>query len=404
MEIMKIPLKQKAIIINATGLGYQVIRALSEKGVQSIVIYDRESEELGRYSRYVAESVMIPGFIEEPHRLLDHLLKKASEWSGSLIIPTKDYGVEFLAGHKAILSQHYIIPVPDGNVIAGILNKRTLYGNLRKRGISVPKTFHPRSVDELNKLRDEITFPCLLKPGLAHLFLRKFGFKMLEIHNFDDLVSNYRNVTDDFTSDRFKMMICDIIPGPDSKQMIQYVSYIDRSGELLASMTSRKMRQDPPRYGQGRVARSEKIAGVDELSYSLLRDLGFYGFSETEWKYDPRDNRYKLIEINPRFIFYLGLCVASGINFPYIMYADFVLNKKVRVDSFRENVYWIHEYKDVLHTVLNHKMESLSLWDYVRPYLGRKSFAIFDLKDPRPFFEQLREHADNLLRRRFCSR
>ncbi|HBL24120.1 MAG TPA: hypothetical protein DDZ40_08390, partial [Deltaproteobacteria bacterium] len=66
MEIMKIPLKQKAIIINATGLGYQVIRALSEKGVQSIVIYDRESEELGRYSRYVAESVMIPGFIEEP--------------------------------------------------------------------------------------------------------------------------------------------------------------------------------------------------------------------------------------------------------------------------------------------------------------------------------------------------
>ncbi|MCE5284221.1 MAG: hypothetical protein LLG93_19230, partial [Deltaproteobacteria bacterium] len=50
--------------------------------------------------------------------------------------------------------------------------------------------------------------------------------------------------------------------------------------------------------------------------------------------------------------------------------------------------------------ILNHKMESLSLWDYVRPYLGRKSFAIFDLKDPRPFFEQWKRHMGNMIRKR----
>ncbi len=395
---------EKVIVINATGLGYQVIRALGEKGVRSIVVYDRPGEELGRYSKYVEDSVMVPRYIEEPRRLVDYLLKKAGEWSGMLIIPTKDYGVEFLARYKAVLSQEYLIPTPDPDVVTGILNKEILYRDLRHQGIAVPDTFCARSAGELYELRDTIKFPCLLKPGLAHLFLREFGFKMLEVHNFDELVRHYRNLTDDFTSDRFKMMICDIIPGPDSEQMVQYVSYIDGSGELLASMTSRKMRQDPPRYGQGRVTKSEKVAGVDELSFRLLKKLGYHGFSEIEWKYDPRDGRYKLIEINPRFIFYTGLCVSCGINFPYIQYADLVLGKKVRVDSFRENVYWIHEYKDVLHTVLNHKMESLSLWDYVRPYLGRKSFAIFDLKDPRPFFEQWREHADNLLRRRFCNR
>jgi predicted ATP-grasp superfamily ATP-dependent carboligase len=195
------------------------------------------------------------------------------------------------------------------------------------------------------------------------------------------------------------MMICDIIPGPDSAQMVQYVSYIDQSGELLASMTSRKMRQDPPRYGQGRIAKSEKVAGVDEQSRKLLNGFGYRGFSEIEWKYDPRDGIYKLIDINPRFIFYIGLCVACGINFPYIQYSDLVLNKKVRMDSFRENVYWIHEYKDVLHTVLNHRMETLSFWDYVRPYLGKKSLAILDLKDMRPFYEQWRQHITNMLRK-----
>jgi predicted ATP-grasp superfamily ATP-dependent carboligase len=216
-------------------------------------------------------------------------------------------------------------------------------------------------------------------------------------------VASYRRLTHDFTADEFKLMICEIIPGPDSAQMVQYVSYIDGSGEVLAAMTSRKMRQDPPRYGQGRIARSERIPGLDEKSYRLLREVGYHGFSEIEWKYDPREGLYKLIEINPRFIFYIGLCVACGINFPYIQYADLVRNEKIRVDSFRENVYWIHEYKDVLHTALHHRLESLSLWDYLRPYLGRKYFAIFDPRDPGPFYHQWKEHMGNVLKRRLCA-
>jgi predicted ATP-grasp superfamily ATP-dependent carboligase len=74
---------------------------------------------------------------------------------------------------------------------------------------------------------------------------------MFEVHSFTDLTRYYRELTKDFTSDRFELMICDIIPGPDSRQMIQYVSYIDRSGEVLASMTSRKLRQDPRGTGRG---------------------------------------------------------------------------------------------------------------------------------------------------------
>ena len=280
------------------------------------------------------------------------------------------------------------------------MNKKLLYPELKRRGIGTPNMFTASSRDELEALRDKIEYPCLLKPGLAHRFLRQFGYKMLEIHSFDELLRHYTRLTRDFTTDDYDLTICDIIPGPDITNMVQYVSYIDRSGEVLAWMTSRKLRQDPPHFGQGRVARSERIAAVDWLSRTLLQDLGYYGFSEIEWKYDIRDDSWKVIEINTRFIFYLGLCIACGINFPYIQYADLVLNKQVRVDTFRENVYWIHEYKDFLHTVLNHKMEKFSPWQYVRPYLGRKSLAILDLKDPLPFLHQLKEHADNLIRRR----
>ncbi len=389
----------KVILINATGLGYQVMRALYEKGIRCIVIYDREEEEIGRFSRYCPVSIKLPGYIEEPLKLLDFLLEKGPEWAGMLLIPTKDHGVEFLALYKFVLSRYYIIPTPDARTIKRIMDKRLLYDELKRLGIGAPRTFTVSSRDDLERLEDEITFPCLLKPGLAHVFLREFGYKMLEVASFDELARHYTRLTHDFTTDDFDLLICEIIPGTDSEYMVQYASYMDRSGEVLAWMTSRKMRQDPPIFGQGRVARSERITSVDWRSRMLLQDLGYYGFSEIEWKYDVRDDTWKVIEVNTRFVFYLSLCLACGINFPYVQYSDLVLEKKIRVETFRENIYWIHEYKDVLHTVLHHKMEKCSLWQYARPYLGRKSFAILDFSDPLPFFHQLKEHAGNLIKR-----
>ena len=146
---------------------------------------------------------------------LGSLLKK-EEWAGTLIIPTKDYTVEFLAKHKDTLGQYYVIPTPDLRVVQRIVNKKPLYDAAQKLGIGVPKIFSPKSLAELKALEGEITFPCLLKPGLGHLFFRKFDCKMLEIRSFADMLDRYRHLTHDFTDDEFELMICEIIPGPDS--------------------------------------------------------------------------------------------------------------------------------------------------------------------------------------------
>lgn len=394
-------LMEKVIILNATELGYQVINALGKHGIRSIVIYDQEKDEIGRYSKYVLESIKVPHFIEDPDLLLSFLIAKKEEWSRTLIIPTKDYGVEFLSANKDVLSKHYIIPTPGVDVINKIVSKMSLYKIAENIGIAVPKVFSPRSEDELDAIRHQITFPCLLKPGLGHLFFRKFDIKMLEISNYDDLLTHYKNFTNNFKNDEFELMICEIISGLDSKNMIQHVSYLDQSGELLASMTSMKLRQDPPIYGQGRVIKAEKTDEVHDQSLKLLRELRYYGFSEIEWKLDPKDGLFKLIEINPRYIFYIGLCIRCGINFPYIQYLDLVHHRKMKVNSYMENVYWIHLYKDILHTVLHHKMEDFTFHEYVNPYFRKKVFAVLDIKDPRPFYEQWKQHIGNMFRKVF---
>jgi hypothetical protein len=136
------------------------MRALGRRGVRSIVIYDQESEEIGRYSRYVADRIEVPRFIEQPERLLVYLLENGRKWSGTLIIPTKDYGVEFhgeVQGHSVADTTSF--PRLASNVIEGISTSEFLYENARRLGISVPETFHARSLEDLCRLRDVIEFP-----------------------------------------------------------------------------------------------------------------------------------------------------------------------------------------------------------------------------------------------------
>jgi predicted ATP-grasp superfamily ATP-dependent carboligase len=387
----------KVIILNATELGYQVIRSLGEKGIRSIVLYDQEKDEIGRYSKYVIESYKIPGFIANSELLMDFLWERRLKWAGTLIIPTKDYTVEFLAKNKATLSNHYLIPTPDYSVIERVVNKNLLYAAAEKLGIAIPKTYSPKSLEQLNNLYQKIRFPCLIKPGLGHVFFRDFDFKMIEVHNFYELVDNYRRITSDFTRNQYDLSICEIIPGLDSELMVQYVSYIDRSGQLLASMTSRKIRQDPPQYGQGRVVKSEKTDGLEQISLSLLKELEYYGFSEIEWKYDRIEKCYKLIEINPRYIFYIGLCTECGINFPYIQCLDIVKNHKITNKEYADNIYWIHLYKDILHTTLHRHLENFSLKEYIEPYFGRKVFAVWNRRDLKPFLHQWKQHMLNMI-------
>jgi predicted ATP-grasp superfamily ATP-dependent carboligase len=64
---------------------------------------------------------------------------------------------------------------------------------------------------------------------------------------------------------------------------------------------------------------------VDEVvdqGLRLLRAVGFQGISQVEFKRDPRDGVYKLMEINPRLWQWHGLAAACGVDLPRIAYSD----------------------------------------------------------------------------------
>lgn len=52
----------------------------------------------------------------------------------------------------------------------------------------------------------------------------------------------------------------------------------------------------------------------------LLEELEWHGPAMVEFKRDPRDGRFRLVEVDPRFWGSLALPVAAGVDFPYRYY------------------------------------------------------------------------------------
>ena len=64
---------------------------------------------------------------------------------------------------------------------------------------------------------------------------------------------------------------------------------------------------------------------------ALLEEARFHGISQVEFKYDARDDQYKLLEINGRAWSWIKLPAFSGVNLPLIQYYD--LTNDPRLDA-----------------------------------------------------------------------
>src|SRR5689334_23448558 len=55
-------------------------------------------------------------------------------------------------------------------------------------------------------------------------------------------------------------------------------------------------------------------------SRRLLSAIGYTGLVEVEYKFDVRDRRYKLLDINPRLWTWSALGSRAGVDFPYLLW------------------------------------------------------------------------------------
>jgi predicted ATP-grasp superfamily ATP-dependent carboligase len=113
----------------------------------------------------------------------------------------------------------------------------------------------------------------------------------------------------------------EVIPGPERNIFVAGL-YVDAEGTVRSLFTARKARQYPPMYGSASYMEACWAEEIAELSIDLVGKLGYAGICGTEFKWEARDERWKLIELNPRPTLWYALTRAAGVDVVWDAHCD----------------------------------------------------------------------------------
>jgi predicted ATP-grasp superfamily ATP-dependent carboligase len=370
-----------AVVLTSHVVGLGVIRALGAMNVPVVAAYYDESD-MGYVSKYVKERFAIPHPEGEEEQFLSVLVARGKKAERSMLIPADDATLKVISRNRALLADHYLVACPEWGVTERIIDKKHTYEIAGSLGIPCPKTFVPASPDDLDEGAKAMGFPCLVKPRQSHLYYERFKRKMVKVENREQM----QVACTEAVEAGVDVMLQEYIPGDDTRG-VNYNSYF-ADGDPLIEFTAEKVRLSPPGFGVPSVVVSKEIGEVIEPGRKLLRALGFNGYSCTEFKKDPRDGVYKLMEVNGRHNRSALLAVKCGINFPWVEYRHLVEGVVSTSEAFIHGVFWIDEFRDAHRFFWQCAKGRFPLLRQVHPYLRRHVFAVFDKGDPAPFVKR----------------
>lgn len=325
-------MKYKGVIIiggHVQALG--ITRILGKIGI-SIVILDSTRFNIARRSKFCYSFVKF-----EQGLLLEKLVQigETQIYKDYIVFPTNDLHVGVLSQNKEKLSKYFILATDDWDIIEKCYNKRLTYDIAKKLNIPIAQTWMPDTVEELGAL--DFVFPVIIKPAVMHSFYSQLKKKVFVCNNQTELISNYHLALSVIPAN--EVIVQAIIHG-GSEHLYSACFLFDKNKEIQ-SFVGRRARQHPPDFGNAttfaQIVENDELL---EISKKLLKEIKYRGMCEVEYKYDPNDNTYKFLEINPRTWKWHSITEKAGSNMLenyYLLLQNKILKpvNSVKMASFR---------------------------------------------------------------------
>lgn len=377
------PSRPPVIVLNLFYTGLGIVRDLAGHGVR-VVGLSSHRKIYGNYTRF-CEVRFCPNSQQEPEQLLRYLLDAAPDLHGAVIFPTCDADVFFLDRYRRELEPHYCLSIPPHETFARTVDKYSLVQVAKQAGVPVPRTAIISCREDLPRVSAEVGFPCVVKPissvqwRVGDNWSKVGGRKAFRVDSLDQLRYEYGRL-EGVSSD---LLVQEMIPGA-ADQIVVLGGYVNEKSEPVAYFTARKLVQAPDDFGTGCVVQSEPIPEIVEPTLKLFRALQYQGMAEVEYKYDPRDGQYKLIEINTRHWDQHQLGGASGINLSWAAYCHLTGRPCENMVKAVQRAQWIAE-----DTLLLHVLGSMVRPQQRTPHLWQKLsrpriYGISAWNDPVP--------------------
>lgn len=365
-----------AIVTNARSrIAYNVARSLARRGVD-VFAGDFVPKTMTAASRYVRDAFLYPSPFRDADGFIRVLAEEIERRRADVLMPV--YEETFLvARHKDALSQIVKLAVPDYAQILVAHNKDQWERVAATLGIPVPRSC---SRDDLANgavpLRD-LRFPVLIKPkqgGGAWGIEEAATPEALEARLAAPLWQGR-------AWDRF--FVQEKIAGDT-----HCIGMLFRRGQVRAKVAYRQLRDFPVTGGQATLRVSLRSERAEALLQQLLEHLDWHGPCQADFIVERATGVPYLIDVNPRLWGSLVQAIASGVDFPYLIYRMAVDGDVEPVRSFETGVVtrWLGGDLAALPGRLKRSPSAMAtLRDFVRPGQPARMLDDFSLADPLPF-------------------
>ena len=372
-----------AILLDMGVPGLALARHLGRQGI-TLLGLDTKQNHWSHRSRFI--EVIASQQMRDLETLI-RCIQTVHECTGHkpVVFALHDDYARMMAKHAEQLTADCHLSLTDASVMDLLIDKDKTAEVCHKLGIATPLTLPVSETRDIEHLNGSCRFPAIIKPVESRRWQTAAaqktlgGKKAVEVSDTEDLKRQYDRVAH-LTP---KVIVQEVVPGPDSN-LYYVVSYVDRKSRPIGFFVGQKIRTFPPGFGRGCWVRSVQNERVSELARQLIAETGYRGNIGVEFKYDERDDSYKLIEINCRFGLWDGFAEDCNIKVASCAYADLAGLPLPDGAPQRSGAYWLNPESDVWAARTYIQRGQLSPFAWIRDYLRPHFSASFAWDDPIP--------------------
>jgi len=339
-----------------------IVRSLGSRGIEVDVGVSSPSLQLSSFSKYCRRSFIYP----DPKKDLDVFVRFFRKICNryDTIIPVGYVTTFFLSMKKDSIDCNAKIPIADFPLLKIAASKKDSILLAKELGVPTPITFFPSNSSELMDLKIE-SYPVVVKAVYESGFVRY-------AYNKQDLKEKFEEI--------YKLQG---VP-PLVQEFIKGVGYgffaLFNQGKPRAIFMHKRVRERYVIGGPSTCAESVFVPELMNYGIRILKALDWHGVAMVEFRRDFNDGKFKLMEINPKFWGSLDLAIASGVDFPHLLYKMVIEGDVNPVFNYKVGLRFMWPLPDDLLRTLNNLTSVKSfLSDLLNPYV-KKNIVLTDLK------------------------
>jgi predicted ATP-grasp superfamily ATP-dependent carboligase len=238
----------------------------------------------------------------------------------AVLMPCSDPWVRTIAASREQLPGRFKVWTTDVSVIDKLVNKNTFLRSLIEAGIPHPRTFNISDIGDFDAVPDDFFSSAFLKPFDSPSYLAHYGRKGIAVQDRSQAIQEWQRAR----NDGHPTLLQEYVPGGANRHVF-IDGYRSADGSRIEFLARRRLRMFPPDFGNSTAMISIPLAEAQDCLSQLKRlfsNIEYTGIFSAEFKQDPRDEEYKIIEVNCRPWWYVEYAHRCGLNVCEYAYRD----------------------------------------------------------------------------------